>query len=268
MAQRADKADHSDSRRPGSMGLVITCEHGGNRIPAPYGYYFRHCRSLLNSHRGFDAGALVLAKALAAHFDSPLLSATTSRLLVDLNRSIGHQDLHIERIQGLDASIREDIIAQYYRPYRTEAEQLITRGIARYGSILHLACHSFTPQLDGVTRDADIGLLYDPARPGEKRFCADWQAELKATAANLQVRRNYPYQGRNDGLTTSLRKKFAADAYLGIELELNQKNLAASPDYWANLQDTLINTLASVLSGDKPALYQITQCQPSTGINP
>lgn len=36
------------------------------------------------------------------------------------------------------------------------------------------------------------------------------------------MRRNYPYLGRADGLTTHLRRALKTPRYLGIELELNQ----------------------------------------------
>lgn len=35
---------------------------------------------------------------------------------------------------------------------------------------------------------------------------------------------NYPYLGKSDGFTTSLRKQFPFQ-YIGIELEINQKSL-------------------------------------------
>ena len=70
--------------------FLITCEHGGNRVPAPYRRLFRGRRALLDSHRGYDPGALVMARALAAAFTAPLVTSTVSRLLIDLNRSTGH----------------------------------------------------------------------------------------------------------------------------------------------------------------------------------
>ena len=71
-----------------SDGLVVTCEHGGNRIPAPYRDLFHAHDALLDSHLGYDLGALNLARALAKAFAAPLVASTVSRLLVDLNRSI------------------------------------------------------------------------------------------------------------------------------------------------------------------------------------
>lgn len=241
----------NSARRPGdtvssltssAAALVITCEHGGNRVPAPYGYLFRHCRPLLQSHHGFDLGALVMAKAMANHFRVSLLHSPTSRLVVDLNRSMGHRSLHWETIREQPATVRQEIIEHYYQPYRTEAMRLVTQGIALRGRVLHISCHSFTPSLNGVVRHADIGLLYDPARQGERDLCAKWKSALRASIPSLKVRRNYPYQGRNDGLTTSLRRRFPPDTYIGIELELNQKNLLSPPRQWAALRKSIIAT--------------------------
>ena len=44
--------------------IVLTCEHGGNRIPAAYAAYFQSAGAVLDSHRGFDAGALAVAGAI------------------------------------------------------------------------------------------------------------------------------------------------------------------------------------------------------------
>ncbi|SDL74991.1 Predicted N-formylglutamate amidohydrolase [Geoalkalibacter ferrihydriticus] len=232
-----------------ATALIITCEHGGNQVPAPYHHLFRDCGPLLESHRGFDPGALVMARALAGNFGAPLLSSTISRLVVDLNRSIGHRNLHMEAIRKLSAATRQKIIELYYQPYRTEAERLVARGIARCGRVIHISCHSFTNNLNGVVRDADIGLLYDPSRPGESALCANWKSALKASAPDLVVRRNFPYKGRDDGLTPALRRKFPSDAYLGIELELNQKNLLPPARQWKTLRESIITSLDTALGG-------------------
>ena len=77
--------------------------------------------------------------------------------------------------------------------------------------------------LRGETRNADVGILYDPRRPAEKRFAMAWARAIRAAARELRVRRNYPYLGVGDGLTTTLRRRFPAWRYLGIELEVNQR---------------------------------------------
>ncbi len=132
-----------------AMGIVITCEHGGNRIPAPYRALFQDHRALLDSHRGYDAGALIMARALAAALAAPLVASTVSRLLVDLNRSVGHPHLHGEVTRSTPPALRQRILSHYYQPYRDQAERLVGQAIADHGRVLHLSSHSFTPELDG-----------------------------------------------------------------------------------------------------------------------
>jgi len=238
----------TQSQRAGSPGLVVTCEHGGNRIPAAYRDYFRAHEALLDSHRGYDQGALEMARALARAFQAPRVSATVSRLLVDLNRSIGHRQLHFETIHQAPAPVRQDILEQYYTPFRAEAERLIRGAIAERGQVVHLSSHSFAPELHGDVRKADVGLLYDPARPGEVALCERWKAALKTCAPDLTVRRNYPYEGRNDGLTSWLRKCLLPDAYIGIEIELNQRLVAGPAPSWKRLRDVIIRSLRIALA--------------------
>src|SRR5205814_2232454 len=103
--------------------------------------------------------------------------------------------------------------------------------------------HSFTPTLGGNVRRADVGLLYHPGRRGEVELCARWKESLAALAPGLRVRRNYPYAGKGDGLTSHLRRRFPADAYLGVELEINQRIVMAAGRRWTALRGALIDSL-------------------------
>ena len=206
---------------------------------------FRGQRALLDSHRGFDSGALLVARSLAAAFKAPLVISTVSRLLVDLNRSIGHPRLFSAATRGLPAKLRSQIVEQHYRPYRDQVEHLVARAVARGRRVIHISSHSFTPQLNGQVRYADVGLLYHPARPGETDLCARWKASLAGLAPELRVRRNYPYAGKGDGLTSHLRLRFPPGAYVGIELEINQSIVLAAGRRWKALRRVLIDSLRS-----------------------
>ena len=223
--------------------FLITCEHGGNRIPAPYRQLFRGQRALLDSHRGYDPGSLVMAKALANTCRAPVVASTTSRLLIDLNRSIGHPQLFSAATRGAPAETRAQIVEQYYRPYRVQVERLIGQAVARGHRVIHISSHSFTGELDGAVRGADVGLLYHPGRRGEAEVCARWKEVLAAIAPELRVRRNYPYAGKGDGLTSHLRRRFAPCDYVGIELEVNQGIVIAAGRRWTALRRMLIDTL-------------------------
>lgn len=255
---------------PGSLpgeGLVLTCEHGGKRIPAGYRGLFKGHQALLDSHRGFDPGALTMARALAEAFAAPLVVSTISRLLVDLNRSIGHPRLHFEVIRQASAEMRQEILRRYYEPYRARAAARVAQAITQRGRVIHISSHSFTPELDGKLRQADIGLLYDPARPGEVALAERWQASLKACAPDLTVRRNYPYAGKGDGLTAWFRRRFAPDIYIGIELEVNQKLGLGARRRWIALRQIIVESLRGALASH-PGELSPAPVQPITIATP
>ena len=225
--------------------FLVTCEHGGNRIPAPYRRLFRGQGTLLDSHRGYDPGALLMARALAAAFRAPLVTSNVSRLLVDLNRSIGHPQLFSAATCGAPPALRAEIVERHDRPYREEVELLVRRLVSRGRRLIHISSHSFTPKMDGNLRRADVGLLYDPSRRREAGLCARWKASLEAIAPALRVRRNYPYAGKGDGLASHLRERFPPGAYVGVELEVNQKIVFAGGRNWVALRGALIESLRS-----------------------
>lgn len=244
---------HMKSRSPVSeIAMVITCEHGGNRVPAAYRHLFRNCRELLNSHRGFDPGALAMAQSLSRNFSAPMLTSTVTRLLVDLNRSIGHPNLHMDRIRSLPDMVRQQIVDCYYQPYRSAGERLVEQQIARHGRVIHISCHSFTNELNGHVRDTDIGLLYDSTRQAEKYLCGKWKSALKQSATELKVRRNFPYVGSSDGFTSTLRRKFPDESYLGIELEINQRNILPPSKKLSTLRVSIISSLSIALREAEP----------------
>ena len=213
------------------VGLLFTCEHGGNRVPRRWAWLFEKHRTLLDSHRGWDPGALTLARALSKAMAAPLVVSTTSRLLVDLNRSEHHRAVFSSITLALPDAERERILEEFYRPYRDRVEQLVAGAISR-GRVVHVSAHSFVPVLNGVTRRADVALLYDPSRKPEKAFCDGWLADLKVELPTLALRRNSPYRGYTDGLTTTLRRRHAAKDYIGVEIEMNQR-LLESGDFAA-----------------------------------
>ncbi len=192
-----------------------------------------------------------MAKELAKAFGAPLVTSTVSRLLVDLNRSIGHPRLFSAATRGAPANLRAQILEQHYRPYRAHIEHLVRRSVLCGRHLIHISSHSFTPELAGKERAADVGLLYHPARHREAELCARWKASLAAFAPELRVRRNYPYAGKGDGLTSHLRRRFPRRAYVGIELEVNQKIVLAPGRRWTALRGVLIASLrAACTAGD------------------
>lgn len=225
---------------------LVTCEHGGKEVPAEYRTLLEMAQPLLDTHRGYDAGALAMAQALAGALDAHLLYATTTRLLVDLNRSLGNPRIFSEAMRHAPPEVRREIIEAHYLPYRNEVERVVEHETSTGHRVVHVSSQSFVPELDGEVRHADVGLLYDPRRPGEVALCRRWEQALAARAPALRVRRNYPYPGTADGLTTAMRRKFGPESYVGIELEINQRFLE-SEAAWAAVRDAVIGALLDVV---------------------
>ncbi len=219
---------------PRPEALVISCEHASNAIPARWQQHFTDAAAL-DSHRGWDPGALTLAQKLKRRTGAPLVAAGTSRLLVDLNRSLHNPGVFSEWSKPLPADERRLIVTQIYQPFRDALNAEIEQAIAAHGRVLHLSIHSFTPALNGITRNCDFAVLYDPSRGAERKLALDWQARWRAMGDEFPMRRNYPYRGVADGSATALRKRFSESEYLGFELELNQ-GLLQEAARWQLLQ--------------------------------
>jgi predicted N-formylglutamate amidohydrolase len=230
--------------------LIFSCEHGGREVPPAYAVFFAGHEGLLDSHRGWDPGALQLGRQMADAFGAPLYDSTTTRLLIDLNRSIGHRQLYSQATRGLTRAERQEIVVRHYLPHRDAVESEIARRIAGGEQVIHIASHSFTPVLNGVVRRADVAWLYDPRRAGDSALSRCWLAEFAQRAPGLRLRRNYPYQGRGDGLASLLRRRFSDEAYVGIELEVNQRFVEQGGAPWATLCSDLIESLAAALSAE------------------
>jgi predicted N-formylglutamate amidohydrolase len=107
--------------------------------------------------------------------------------------------------------------------------------------------HTFTPLLRGHRRDVDIGLLFDPARAFERRVASAWGRQLQLALPRLRIRRNKPYKGTDDGLTTHLRARLPDRRYAGIELEVNQRFPRRAGPAWSALQESIAASLRAAL---------------------
>ncbi len=214
--------------------LILTCEHASNKLPAA----FRNAvpTGVLETHRAYDIGALAIFRKLVK-FAKPEFhcEGKFSRLFVDLNRTITNKSAfsdYYKQFEVRDRSAAEKAKAQataYWMEYRENIEKFVSKNIGSLrqaqrpeAAIVHLGIHSFTPVLNGKKRNTDIGILYDPNRPAERKLAQIIKAEINRLHPEMKVRFNYPYKGTSDGLTTALRKKFGPQ-YAGLEIEINQK---------------------------------------------
>jgi predicted N-formylglutamate amidohydrolase len=248
--------------------LYFSCEHAGNLIPKEYRSLFKGCRQILNSHRGYDPGAMYMAHCFATAWETTFHFSEYSRLLCDLNRRVGHPTLFSEWTRSLSPIEQAQIIKKYHEPHRLVVRREIDTLIHKGTCVIHIGIHSFTPELNGMVRTADIGLLYDPSRWHEKALYHQWAIQMKAIFKEntkfegLRIRKNYPYTGISDSLPTALRHQYTEDTYLGLELEVNQglfnhacKNgqfpyrpFASGSPYWKQLTSLLIESLRETMA--------------------
>lgn len=204
-------------------------------MPAEWAGLFAGHEAVLQSHRGWDPGTLVLAEALASRLKAPLLLGKVTRLLVDLNRSRGHPRHFSEFTRRLAAERRSELVERYWQPHWSAYREHIE---AAPSGLIHLACHSFTPELNGRLRTAEIGLLYDPARTRERRFAQALARSIRTLRPDLRVRMNYPYRGTANGMGQQHRRWFSEARLLTLELEINS-GLLASPQWFA-IRDAVV----------------------------
>jgi predicted N-formylglutamate amidohydrolase len=232
----AGRRASSGRRSPTSPVFLVTCEHGGNRVPIAYQDLFRKAGPALASHRGWDAGTVALARDLARDLggmgpDESVTSpriATVTRLLVDLNRSAHNPRVFSEWTRPLPLGERRLLLERYHTPHREAVASDVAALVSRGHHVIHLAVHSFTPVINGRMRQVDLALLYDPARLEERTLAATWVNVLRQRFPELRVGRNQPYRGASDGLTTWLRRRHGDRRYLGIEIEVSQGLLDAA----------------------------------------
>lgn len=227
------------------IALMISCEHAVDAVPQEYQPIFMPFSDLLQSHRGIDFGAKSIAEFIKNKFPCDYVHAQATRLLIDCNRSLNHASCFSEVTRELSESEKQKIITTYYLPFREQVSTLIKKNIHQGFQVWHLSIHSFTPIMNDIVRNADIGFLYDPKRSAERTLAKQWQKTIKNLDPSILVRLNYPYSGVSDGFTTALRKLYTGEEYVGIEIESNQA-LTQQAQTLSHLQDLLTLSLSKI----------------------
>lgn len=239
---------------PSRFSFLITCEHASPAVPEPWeavlGDYISECEA----HQIWDPGTAEIATHLGKLLDAPVFRGEHTRLLVDLNRSVTNPNLFSPPVRELPEQTRTRILLDHYYPFRHSVLRALELLEAERKPIFHLSIHSFTPVLNRQTREADIGILFDPSREWEREIAELWLYYLSGAEPDRVSRPNYPYLGVSDGHVTALRRAYTHQPYIGIEIELNQAlPLADSPGQFAGL---FVKTLQRALQ-NKPVTRKI-----------
>lgn len=216
---------------------IVTCEHAGNYIPRKFVELFSEEYEIVATHAAYDIGALSMAIIIANILQAPLIYTKVTRLIVDCNRSMGSDELFSKFTKNSNSDLKKELIQRYYTKHRHTIEQAVIKAIQHHTYVVHVAVHSFTPQLNGFKRYCDIGLLYDQCCPVEQQLCKSIKETLFAPHP-LRIAYNYPYRGCGDGVTVWLRKQYG-DRYCGIEVEVNQDLYFQGNHLWRQLSKNI-----------------------------
>lgn len=218
--------------------IVLICEHASHFIPDSFGALGLSPQDQLR-HIAWDIGALALAGELSAMLDAPLVHATYSRLLLDLNRPIDAGDSIVETSEGtvipgnvgLDASQRQLRQRRIYGPFHAQLDALVDQRIASGLPTCVVSIHSFTPRYHGVDRPWHVGVI-----SRDDRLLADALLAALRSEPGLCVGDNLPY-GPQDGVYHSLERHGEARGLRGAMIEVRNDLLdhADARRRWAQI---------------------------------
>jgi predicted N-formylglutamate amidohydrolase len=190
-AEPAAFVENPEGRSP----ILLICEHASRHLPDRYGTLGLTPEEL-DSHIAWDPGALGVAKGLSRLLDAPLIHATVSRLVLDLNRDPTAPDsiwtlserTVIPGNQNLDPVERAYRVRAVYESFHGTVDHFIESRVKTGQTRSVVSIHSFTPVYRDVPRPWHIGLIHDR----DARFALSVEAGLRRDPA-LVVGMNEPY---------------------------------------------------------------------------
>lgn len=230
---------NESSRSP----VVITVEHAGNQWPEAENISGMP-ENWQEQHYSYDRGAKEFALKLATHLNCPVVLGKYSRVLVDLNRIVGAEDIVKMANDGVDFAmnyknedgkkiISPDLadrrIEAYYIPYHQKVKELMQRGKS---DRKHLCIHSYGEKRlsDDFISEWHLGIQYPRTSP-----MVSTALSFFGKLEGVCVGNNLPYNLRN-GLPGAISLHAASFGIDTVELEFRDDQLTdfAKADFWLN----------------------------------
>lgn len=239
--------------RHGRGQVLLICEHASSFIPPAYDGLGLASDDQLR-HIGWDIGAFGLARELAGLLDAPLVHATYSRLLLDLNRPVDAPDSIVPSSEGttvpgnaaLSAAERNYRQQKIYHPFHAQLDALIDQRLAAGQATAVISIHSFTPSYHGFERPWHAGVIAQ-----SDRILADALLQSLTSDPALCVGDNLPY-GPQDGVYHSLGRHGEARGLRGAMIEVRNDQLdGPGQQRWADrLNEAIRIALSQIIPAD------------------
>lgn len=241
----ADEPGPVRIRNPGGASPhLILADHAGRLVPRALDG-LGVAPADMDRHIAWDIGVDAVGLLLAQALDAVMISQLYSRLVIDCNRSPGHETsippisdgTPIPGNAALSSPAIDARTQEIFAPYHAAiAAELDRRTAARIPCAI-LALHSFTPVFAGVTRPWQAGILFDR----DPAYALAVGALLRQSG--LLVGDNEPYQlSDSSDYTVPVHAEGRSLPY--VELEIRQDLIAdpAGQRQWADLLAKILPT--------------------------
>ncbi|MGZ2258777.1 N-formylglutamate amidohydrolase [Roseobacter sp. A03A-229] len=191
--QKSDPAPVKIVNAESRVPILLICEHAGQAIPQSLSRLGLP-QHVVDSHRGWDIGALAVANDVAARLGAPLVIQTYSRLVIDANRPPDSASAVPPEVDGVtipgNLGITPTEQHQRAREIFDPLDAAITELMAELKPRGCFSIHSFTPVMGGTARPWHAGFL-------SRHDLDTAQALMESIAArspDLKLAVNEPYQ--------------------------------------------------------------------------
>jgi len=232
------------------LALQLICDHASNVVPGSLNALGLD-HHVFERHIAYDIGAAAVTRNIANALNAPAVFAGFSRLVIDLNRPLGHPESMPETSDNIDIpgnhdlsetarKIRSDAL---FNPYHEAINQSISHTWQKGPAPVLFSIHSFTPNMNGEVRPWDVGILWNR----DPRLALPLIAGLKKTGLN--VGDNQPYSGR-DNLAYTVDMHGTAAGLTNCVIEIRQDQIAdkVGTDRWSKILIPLLRDVLTDLS--------------------
>lgn len=180
-----------------NSSVLVICDHASNKIPKKLNALGVN-NDTLEHHIAYDIGTEYIGKYIADDMNASTILSGFSRLVVDLNRDLDHNysmpvmndGLHIPGNDGLQPEQKQRRIDEIYTPYHSEIRASVETIRKQGKQPFVISVHSFTPEMDNIPRETEIGILWDHSN---KDIAQAMLENLKIRNPDLVIGNNQPY---------------------------------------------------------------------------
>lgn len=238
----------------GRAPYFIVCDHASNRVPEKLGKLGVSDENM-QKHIGWDIGAADVTKYLCEKLDARAIMANYSRLVIDLNRSIGHpgsmlpisDHIEVPGNQNIPGDQVQQRLNEIFHPYHREVERQINAFHDRGIVPVIISIHSFTEYMDGFDRPWEIGILWNK----DDRVAPRLIENLRKNNPDLQIGDNEPYSIQEDNSYSNTIETHAEDCGLPSAIVEFRQDLISTLEGAIKWGDIFLESLVPILEDEE-----------------